>query len=74
MKKLTNWLFYGLSGKDVDGSPLNDHFEDTFAVVSKDSLQIYCTYRGFKDASALSALVPNTNLYCMSKKEEEDQD
>jgi len=38
MKKLTNWLLYGLCGQAIEDSFLNNHFDDTFVVVSKDSL------------------------------------
>jgi hypothetical protein len=37
MKKLQNWLLYGLSASDINGSPLSDVFSETFVVVSKDS-------------------------------------
>jgi len=37
MKKLQNWLLYGLSASDINGSPLNDAFNDSFVVVSRDS-------------------------------------
>jgi hypothetical protein len=37
MKKLQNWLLYGLSASDINGSPLSDAFNDSFVVVSKDS-------------------------------------
>ena len=63
MKKLQNWLLYGLSGCDVSGSPLNDQFSDSFCVISKDSFQAYTTPKGFKELSRLSALLSNKNIY-----------
>lgn len=74
MKKLQNWLLYGLSGIDVDYSPLDYHFNDTFCVVSKDSFQAYTTFDGFKELSRLSSLVANRNIYCLSKAEEAEQE
>jgi hypothetical protein len=72
MKKLTNWLLYGFCGDEVVDAFLNDNFDETFLVISKDSLNIYTTQKGYKDVSKLSALVPNTNLYCISKTQEEN--
>ena len=43
-------------------------------VVAKDSLQVYTTQQGYKDISCLTALVQNTNLYCISWSEEENSE
>ena len=74
MKKFKNWLFYGISGYDMEGTSLNDNFNDSFCVISKDSFQAYTTTAGFKDLSRLSALVPNRNIYWLTKEEEENQE
>lgn len=74
MKKFQNWLLYGFSGFDVENSPLNDAFNDSFLVISKDSLQAYTTPKGYPELSRLSALVPNRNIFCLTPAEEAEQD
>jgi hypothetical protein len=41
MKKLQNWLLYGFSASDINGSAPSDAFSDTFLAVSKDSFSVY---------------------------------
>jgi len=74
MKKLTNWLLFGICGFSIEDSFLHNNFDDTFLVVSKDSLQIYTTHKGIKRLSQLSALIQNTNLYSISKSEQENSE
>lgn len=37
MKKLQNWLLFGMSSSDINGSTLTDSYSDSFFVISKDS-------------------------------------
>jgi len=73
MKKLQNWLLYGLSASDINGSPLSDAFNDSFVVVSKDSFQAFTNSAGFKQhLSTLTTLLTNCNLYTITKADESD--
>jgi hypothetical protein len=74
MKKFENWLLNGYSGFDVDNSPLDDKFSDTFCVISKDSFQAYTTPKGYLELSRLSALLTNRNIYCLTSAEEAEQE
>ena len=73
MKKLQNWLLYGLSASDINGSPLSDAFNDSFVVVSKDSFQAYTNSSGFKQhLSTSTTLLTNCNIYTITKADESD--
>ncbi len=74
MKKLQNWLLFGLSSLDINGSPLSDCFAETFLVISKDGLQVYTNATGFKELSHLITLVSNCNLYCITRADEADSE
>ena len=75
MKKLQNWLLYGLSASDINGSPLNDAFNDSFVVISRDSFQAYTNSAGFKQLLAnLTTLLTNCNLYTITRADEQDSD
>lgn len=74
MKKFQNWLLYGFSGFDVENSPLNSVFNDSFIVISKDSFQAYTTPQGYGELSRLSALIPNRNIFWLTPKEEAEQE
>ena len=75
MKKLQNWLLYGLSSSDINGSPLSDAFNDTFVVVSRDSFQAYTNSSGFKQhLSSLTTLLTNCNLYTITGADENDSE
>jgi len=74
MKKFQNWMLYGYSGYDVENSPLNDNFDDSFLVISKDSFQAYTTPKGYPELSRLSALVQNRNIFCLTPAEEGNQE
>lgn len=53
---------------------MNDHFNEAFFVISKDAFQAYSTSKGYKDIAKLCALVPNSNIFCITKSEEDNQD
>lgn len=72
MKRLKNWLLHGLSACDIDGSGPNYSYDETMLVISKDSFQAYTNSSGFKELSNLTTLVPNCNIYCITKPDEED--
>ena len=73
MKKLQNWLLYGLSASDINGSPLSDAFNDSFVVISKDSFQAYTNSTGFKQhLASLTTLITNCNLYTITRADESD--
>ncbi len=73
MKKLQNWLLYGLSASDINGSPLSDAFNDTFVVVSRDSFQAFTNTAGFKQhLSTLTTLLTNCNIYTITRADESD--
>lgn len=75
MKKLQNWLLYGLSAADINGSPLSDAFNDSFVVVSKDGFQAYTNSVGFKQHLAnLTTLLTNCNLYTITRGDENDSE
>jgi len=74
MKKLLNWLMFGLSSSDIHGSPHADTFDDSFFVISKDSFQAYTTSTGFRELSRLTTLISNCNIYVLSKSDEQDSD
>ena len=74
MKKLQNWLLYGMSATDINGSALSDAFTDTFLAVSKDSLQIYTNSAGFKELSNLTTLISNCNIYTITRSDENDSE
>jgi hypothetical protein len=75
MKKLQNWLLYGLSASDINGSPLSDAFSDSFVVISKDGFQAYTNSAGFKQHLAnLTTLLTNCNVYTITRAEENDSE
>jgi hypothetical protein len=75
MKKLQNWLLYGLSASDINGSPLDDSLNDSFVVISKDSFQAYTNSAGFKQhLSSLTTLLTNCNLYTITRADENDSE
>ena len=74
MTKLTNWLLFGLSSSDIQGSTPEFHYDDTFVIVSKNSLQIYTTHSGYKELCKLISLVPNCNICALTPEEEKDEE
>jgi len=72
MNKLTNWLLFGLSSSDIHGSSPDFYYDDTFAIVAKNSLQVYTSSAGYKELSDLISLVPNCNVYALTEEEEKD--
>jgi len=69
MIKLTNWLLFGLSSSDIHGSTPDFFYDDSFFVISKNSLQIYTTSTGYKELSSLVSLVPNCNVFALTEEE-----
>ncbi|CDW75335.1 UNKNOWN [Stylonychia lemnae] len=74
MKKLQNWLLYGMSSSDINGSTLSDSFADSFFVISKDSFQAFTNSQGFKEISNLVTLLTNCNVYTITKSDENDSE
>ena len=72
MTKLQNWLLFGASTYTVHGSSPSCDFQDSFFVISKDSLQAFTNSKGFKTLGELTTLVPNVNLHTVTRSEEED--
>jgi hypothetical protein len=72
MNKLQNWLLFGASTYSVHGSSPSLEFQDSFFVISKDSLQAFTNSKGFKKLGELTTLVPNVNLHTITRSEEED--
>ena len=72
MKKLCNWLLYGLSTTDICGPVFEDTYTDCFFVISKDRFQAYLNSSAFKDFNQKSTLLQNCNIYCLTKKDEAD--
>lgn len=57
MKKLANWLLFGMSTTDICGALPNHCYDDSFFVISKDGFQAYTTSAGFKEFSKLNTLI-----------------
>ena len=74
MKKFENWLLHGCSGFDINNTPIDDKFSDTFIIISRDSFQAFTTPKGYNELARLSALVPNRNIYCLTPAEEAEQE
>jgi hypothetical protein len=74
MKKLQNWLLYGLSASDINGSALSDAFNDSFVVISKDSFQAYTNSSGYKELANLTTLLTNCNMYTITRSDENDSE
>ena len=72
MRKLCNWLLYGLSTTDICGSTRDLNYDDSFFVISKDGLQAYTNSTGFKEFSKICTLVQNLNMYTITKSDEND--
>jgi hypothetical protein len=72
MRILKNWLLHGLSASDIEGSGPSNIFDETMLVISKDSFSAFTNGAGFKQLSSLTTLVPNSNIYCITKKDEDD--
>lgn len=70
MKKILNWLVFGLSGSDVFGETYQYCFDDSFFVVGKDSLQVYTTQSGFEQLNVLTTLVSNCSIYVVEAEDE----
>ena len=74
MKKLCNWLLFGLSATDIHGGLQDFMYEDSYFVISKDGFQAYTNSAGFKSLSNLTTLITNLNLYVITKSDEEDNE
>jgi hypothetical protein len=75
MKKLQNWLLYGLSASDINGSSPSDAFNDSFVVVSRDSFQAFTNSTGFKlHLANLTTLLTNCNIYTITRADEQDSE
>jgi len=74
MTKLTNWLLFGLSSSDIHGSTPEFDFDDSFIIISKNSLQIFTTNTGYKVLGSLASLVPNCNIFALTAEEEKDSE
>lgn len=75
MKKLQNWLLYGLSASDINGSALDDALTETMVVVSRDGFQAYTNSAGFKQHLArLTTLLTNCNMYTITRSDENDSE
>ena len=74
MTKLTNWLLFGLSSSDIHGSTPEFYFDDSFFVVSKNSMQIFTSHAGYKEMSNLVALIPNCNIFALTEEEEQNSE
>ena len=74
MTKLTNWLLYGLSSSDIHGTSPDFHYDDSFFVISRSSMQVYTSHTGYNELCALVALVPNCNIFALTKEEEADSE
>ena len=72
MKKLCNWLLFGLSTSDICGHLYGDEYEDSIFVISKDGLQAYTNSAGFKSFSKICTLIQNLNMYTITKTDEAD--
>jgi hypothetical protein len=72
MKKLANWLLFGLSTTDICGALPSHIYDDSFFIVSKDGLQAYTNSAGFKEFSNLDTLIQNLNVYTITKSDEND--
>jgi hypothetical protein len=72
MRKLCNWLLYGLSTTDIYGSSRDLSYDDSFFVISKDGLQCYTNSAGFKEFSKINTLAQNLNMYTITKSDEND--
>lgn len=72
MKKLCNWLLFGMSTTDICGHAYGDEYEDSFFVISKDGLQVYTNSAGFKSFSKICTLIQNLNMYTITKTDEAD--
>lgn len=74
MKKLANWLLFGLSTNDICGAVHDGCYADSFFVISRDGLQVYTNSAGFKKFSHVCTLVQNLNMYTLTKSDEDDQE
>jgi len=74
MKKLCNWLLFGLSTTDICGSVHKDIYSDCFFVISRDGFQAYVNSAVFKEFSQLSTIIQNCNIYCLTKADQEDME
>ena len=74
MRKLTNWLLFGLSSADIHGSTPEFHYDDVFLVVSKSSMQVYTSRSGYHQMCNLISLVPNCNVYALTEEQEKDSE
>lgn len=74
MKKLQNWLLFGMSSSDINGSTMNDCYAESFFVISKDSFQAFTNSSGFKELSNLVTLLTNCNIYTITKADENEQE
>ena len=74
MRKLCNWLLFGLSTTDICGPQHEDFYSDCFFVISKDGFQAYLTSAAFKEFNKNAILLQNCNIYCLTKKDEADNE
>lgn len=53
---------------------MTDSYSDSFLVVSRDSFQAYTNSAGFKELQNLTTLIPNCNIYTITKTDENDSE
>ena len=74
MRKLINWLVFGLSSSDIYGESPSQIFDDSFFVIGKDSLQIFTNGAGYGHLSVLTTLIQNFSIYVLTPEEEQNSE
>lgn len=72
MKKLANWLLFGLSGQDVIANNPKSVYQDSFFVISKNTLQVFTTTDGYERLHSHITLVSNCNVFVATQAQEDD--
>ena len=74
MKRLGNWLLFGLSGQDVLANAPRIFYQDSVFVISKNAFQVFTTSVGYDHLHSLITLVSNCNVFVATKEQELDTD
>lgn len=74
--KLTNWLFLGLNGVEIEQNEyIDEHFNEMIVLIKKNSrVSIYCEPSLYDFLKAFLITIPNIELFCPTDHQYENKD
>ncbi|KAL4468548.1 hypothetical protein ABPG74_005051 [Tetrahymena malaccensis] len=73
--KLTNWLFLGNSGLEIEENEyLNQIYSDMIVLIKKGTTHIFIDPEALNSLQTLIYSIPNVDVFCPTEKQYEDKD